>query len=216
MKYSSHSTYYNKDGIEVPSVTTILKILNKPALTIWANNLGWNRKSVKKVLEEVSDIGTCVHELINCILSKKKLEYSKPHIPFSVLLPYLNNFMKFYKQHEFEPIILEGSLSLDKFGGTIDYYGKLNGKYTIIDFKTSKKVRLTMFLQLAAYCVMLEEHGHTVEQVGILIVNDKQNGFRCISREELNPYIEVFNALVTLFHLYYALNEDENWHETII
>jgi len=216
MKYSSHSTYYNKEGIEVPSVTTILKILNKPALTTWANNLGWNRKSVKKVLEEVSDIGTAVHEIINCILAKKKLEYSKSHIPFDVLYPYVMNFMKFYNDHTFEPIILEESLSVDNFGGTIDYYGKLDGKYTIIDFKTSKQIRMSMFLKLAAYCIMLEKYGHTVEQVGILLVNNKNGGFRCISREELDPYIEVFNALVTLFHLYYNLNENENWHEMII
>ena len=28
-KYSDHSTYTNKEGTEVPSVTTILKVLNK-------------------------------------------------------------------------------------------------------------------------------------------------------------------------------------------
>ena len=29
-KYSDHSTYNNNEGVEVPSVTTIMKVLNKP------------------------------------------------------------------------------------------------------------------------------------------------------------------------------------------
>ena len=34
-KFSDHSTYVNNDKIEVPSATTILKILNKPFCYKW-------------------------------------------------------------------------------------------------------------------------------------------------------------------------------------
>ena len=34
-KFSDHSTYLNNDEIEVPSVTTIIKILNKPFIAKW-------------------------------------------------------------------------------------------------------------------------------------------------------------------------------------
>ena len=48
-KYSDHSTYINNNDIEVPSVTTILKVLNKPHIVNWANSLGWKKQSYKKV-----------------------------------------------------------------------------------------------------------------------------------------------------------------------
>ena len=32
-KYSEHSTYFNKEKVEVPSVTTIMKVLNKPFIS---------------------------------------------------------------------------------------------------------------------------------------------------------------------------------------
>ena len=52
MKYSNHAQYINEKCIEVPSVTTILKLLNKPSLCKWANYLGFKRENVDKVLEE--------------------------------------------------------------------------------------------------------------------------------------------------------------------
>ena len=35
-----HTVYKTKDGKRVPGVTTILGVINKPALVRWANNLG--------------------------------------------------------------------------------------------------------------------------------------------------------------------------------
>ena len=55
-KYSDHSTYINKKEVEVPSVTTIIKLLNKPFIAKWANSLGWKRQSYDKVLEEQKEI----------------------------------------------------------------------------------------------------------------------------------------------------------------
>ena len=47
MHYTTgHTVYKNKYKKEVPSVTTILKILNKPALQKWANSLGFKRQKL--------------------------------------------------------------------------------------------------------------------------------------------------------------------------
>ena len=68
MKFSSHSTYINKEGVEVASVTSILKVLNKPSLSKWANSLGWKRQNVDKVLMSSAEKGTIIHEAINSYL----------------------------------------------------------------------------------------------------------------------------------------------------
>ena len=214
---SDHALYFNKLGEEVPSVTTILKILNKPQLVKWANYLGFQHLHVDAVLNESSVLGTVVHYLINSILSKNYIIYiNDGKIPIDVLYSYLNRFKIWLNTNTVKPILLEKSIASDKFGGTIDFYGKINDKYTLLDFKTSKKIRITMFFQLALYTILLEELGYKVEQAGILLINPKYKDEKYIQRNELQPYIDFVLKLVDLFHSYYEINNNSKWNEQII
>ena len=72
-RFSDHSTYINKEGVEVPSVTTIIKLLNKPFIAKWANNLGWKRQSYDKVLEVSANKGTLyMNYYMNIYLKKER------------------------------------------------------------------------------------------------------------------------------------------------
>lgn len=213
--YSSHNIYRNSDGKEVPSVTTILKILNKPALQKWANILGFKRQNVDDVLSRSATIGTLFHEAVECylqnimwipIFENSDEEYT--------IRQYMDNFITFRKQHEIIPIFMEKSLHSEKFGGTIDFYGIYDGKKTIIDFKTSKSPYSSYFLQLAAYVIMVESIGYEVEQVGLICCNTTIKT-KFISRQEIQPYIEVFNKLVDFFHLWYDLSIKDGWGKII-
>ena len=216
-KDNKHTIYINKLGEEVPSATTILKILNKPQLVRWANHLGWNHLHVDAVLNESSIMGTRVHYLINAILSNNYVIYiDDGEIPIKLLYSYITRFKMWLNTNTVEPILLEKSLTSDLFGGTIDFYGKINGKFTVLDFKTSKKIRMSMFFQLALYVILLEELGYQVDQVGILLVNPQYRDERYIQRDELQPYIVFVNKLVDLFHSYYKLNIESKWNEQII
>ena len=219
MKYTdSHKPYYNSRGEEIPSATTILKILNKPSLIHWANYLGFKHIDVEDELNRTSAIGTAVHEVINWILSKYYIILiDDDFINRRKLYPYLNNFFEWYNHHSIEPIILEKEFISDNYnyGGTLDFYGKVDNLYTIVDFKTSKQIRLSMFIQLALYCILLESYGYTVEQVGIVLVNDKNGGHKFITREELQIYIDFAYKLVDIYHLYYELNDKCKWNDFI-
>ena len=215
----SHTKYYNTHGIEVPSATTILKLLNKPQLVKWANYLGFNSLNVDSVLNEASTLGTHIHNLINAILNNYYIIYiNREELPSDVVYSYINRFKQWLNINTLEPILLEKSITSDKFGGTLDCYGILNGKYTIIDFKTSKKIYLTMFFQLALYTILLEEKGYPVEQVGILLVNPKitSNNEKYIDREKLQPYIDFVKKLVDLFHDYDFINKSDKWNNNIV
>lgn len=212
MKYSDHSTYYNKDKVEVPSVTTILKILNKPFLTKWANFMGFKRKNVDDILERSSEIGTLVHKMIECyLLNKMFIFIPSRHVAKTLAMMYLNSFLEWKSNHTVEPIFMERKFSVDKFGGTVDFYGMVDGKHTILDFKTSKQVYSSMFLQLSFYCIMLEEHGFIVDQAAIIIVNDGKYNEKFITREELEEYIPIARLLVDLFHVWYDINLEKGW-----
>lgn len=216
-KYSeNHTLYYNDKGEEVPSATTLLKIINKPSLSNWANMLGFKRLRVSDVLNERSEFGTLIHEIISAYIKGNYYIYcNDKDIPKEEIYGALNNFLKWYNNNTIECIFSEESFSSDLFGGTIDFYGKVNGLHTIVDFKTSKQIRFTMFIQLALYTKLLEEKGYKVEQVGIVLCNERVHDTKFISREELNPYIDLANTLIDIFHKYYNLNEKDRWGENL-
>jgi predicted RecB family nuclease len=213
MKYSAHSTYLNTDKIEVPSVTTVLKILNKPFLQKWANIMGFKRKKIEDILESSSIVGTMVHQIIEAYMLQKFYVFipTAKHLR-EVAMAHLNSFIEWQRTHSnVTPIFMEKHLSSQKFGGTIDFYGMVDGKHTILDFKTSKQPYSSYFLQLAAYCIMLEEQGHKVEQAAIIIINQTGYNEKFIKREELESYIQAFKTLVEFFHAWYDLNISDGW-----
>lgn len=219
MKYTTdHTVYYNDNNEEVPSATTVLKILNKPSLVSWANFLGFKRIKTEDVLKDTSAIGTVVHEAIRAIIRKSEYVYIKMDDipPLSYIAGHLRAFLRWYNSNTIEAIFLEKPFHTDTFGGTVDFYGKVNGKLSIIDFKTSKKIRLSMFLQLALYTIMLEKNGYEVEQVGIVLCNPDHHNVKYVSREDLEEYIGIAELLVELFHKYYNIDKKDKWGESLI
>jgi CRISPR/Cas system-associated exonuclease Cas4 (RecB family) len=197
-------------------VTTILKILNKPALAKWANFLGFKRQNIDEVLNKASTIGTNIHSAIYSFMMDKYFIFiQNRHCGKHTIMRYMNSFLEWKRTHEITPIFMEKHLVTDDFGGTVDFYGIVDGKKTVIDFKTSKRVYSSMFLQLAAYCIMLEEKGHKVEQVGIIIVNEEGYNEKFITRKQLNEYIKAFKTLVSLFHVWYDLNIYDGWGDIL-
>ena len=213
---SDHTVYINSKGEEVPSATTVLKMLNKPALVKWANFLGFNRQNVDDVLNEYAERGTLIHELISSYLHGDLIVYIDDNrFDPLMVLKFFNCFKVWYQQHTIEPILLEKSFCSDKFGGTVDFYGKIDGVYTLLDFKTAKKIRLSMILQLALYVVLLEQNGYIIEQVGILLVNPGHKNEKYISRKDIEQYIIFAEKLVDMFHLHYTLVTTNKWDNEI-
>lgn len=206
-KYSDHSTYINKKEIEVPSATTIIKILNKPSIAKWANSLGWKRMSYDKVLEQRAFEGTLVHEVCHEYLFNegKKFDTTTPESR-KFIVDNLRTFKDFLDTFNLEPLWGEKSFSSDRYGGTVDLYCNLEGKATILDFKTSKNFYSTHFIQLGAYIQLLEEKDYKVEQVAILIIRDGEHKLKIMQRNEMDMYIDIFNKLTDLFYLVYDLN----------
>lgn len=218
-KYSSHKTYINDMGQEVPSATTILSILNKPHLQRWANAMGFKRIKTEDVLKEASEKGTLTHECIETYLRKYTLGEDKRFILGEESLKYketimkrMNGFIKWVEQQSsLKPKLLEEELVDDTFAGTVDYFGDVSGLNCVVDFKTSKSIYGSMFLQMAGYVYILEKRGEVVDGAGILHVTEDKSTFHFKTREELQPYIETFLILVKVFHSWYDLSESEGW-----
>lgn len=215
-KYNSHKIYLNDEGEEVPSVTTILSILNKPALTKWANIMGFKRQRVENILQRSADIGTMVHNCLECYLQGKKYELPKEYETYkNDLVARLDGFLTWYKKNTLVPMKLEYELVSKRYGGTCDFYGKLNDEDVVLDFKTSSNVYGSMFLQLAAYTLVLESQGHNVDAVVVIHIKEGKTVAHYMKREKLEPYVGVFQCLVELFHNWFDLSKTDGWGDII-
>ena len=72
-----HTIYKKADGTRVPSVTTYLGVLAKPALIHWAWELGVQGLDYRKVRDQAGDVGTLVHYLILCQLQGQEPDLSE-------------------------------------------------------------------------------------------------------------------------------------------
>lgn len=231
---TSHTNYENKNGDYVPSVTTILKILSKgDALAIWANNLGWKRKSYKKELEDSSTIGTIAHAFCEYILQKddkildeinKQMEELSDNV-YTQTKNAILSFKKWYNDHkdDIEVTAIELQLVCDKYGGTADLVCKYKGKRMIFDFKTSSSFYMTQFLQLSSYAKMYKKiYDKKIDDVAILRL-DKKNGDKAqllrlskLPNGNLKYYQHVFDKLYDLYKFNYVLSNDWDYYNKII
>lgn len=201
---NKHTVYYNSDGMEVPSVTTILKILNKPALTNWANYLGFKNTKVEDVLQATSYVGTQVHKLIEDRLNNiHRFSLKNENELDAQIITGYKNFLLWYRENrDIRVIHNELKLTCDSFGGTIDLVCDRNGLIHVIDFKTSKDIFPTMFLQLAGYIHLLEYNGYNVDKVAILRLDRRKlNSFNTLTktRKDMDKYIENFLMLKDIY-----------------
>lgn len=180
-KTNAHTQYINFNGDRVVGVTTVLNVLDKPALVKWANNLGLKGIDSNKFRDKMADIGTITHLRILHHLKHTEpdlSEFSQADIKTSD-----NCMLSYYeweKHHKLEPIIIEVPLTSDKYsyGGTPDFIGLIDGRLEIMDFKTGSGIYGTAYYQVAAYRQLAYEVGHEVNHARILrIGRDNNEGF---------------------------------------
>ncbi len=204
-KTKAHTIYKLADGTKVPGVTTVLSVLNKPALVKWANNLGLQGIDSNKFRDKMADIGTLAHLMILNYFKDIEgdySEYSKDDIDKAENC--LISFYSWVKENKVEPIDIEIPLISKRFGygGTIDLYCKLNGIATLVDFKTSKAIYEEMFIQVAAYWQILVESKRHITQARILrIGRDESEGFEDHNITDIDLYWQIFYHALNIYQI---------------
>src|ERR1700756_5125870 len=198
--------WYNIDGIELPSVTTILSIVAKPALIAWsakveremvtnasaqlyediagtprmskaaylmslATRLG-KEKASQKALQKASEIGSQAHALIEWNLRATLMQDAgpSPRIVDAAQWAFMA-FEDWKKSVNLKPIWIEQTVWSKQHGyaGTMDLLAEVDGKLTVVDWKTGKAIYPEAYLQNAAYRHALREMGHGDPVQGIIV-----------------------------------------------
>lgn len=168
--------YVLEDGTRLPSVTTVLGAMNKADILAWRKRVG--EEEANKISRKASSRGTNVHSICEQYLNNNA-DYMKKIMPdalemFQSIKPLLDeNVSDIWYQ--------ECALFSKKLGmaGRVDLIAHWNGKLSVIDFKTSKRIKtrdkiLSYFWQETAYALMLEEMiGTPIDQiVTVMAVED--------------------------------------------
>ncbi len=209
-----HTVYKTSNGERVPSVTTILGILNKPALIDWAWKLGTEGIDYKAVRDNAGDIGTLAHYLILCDIRGEKpdtSEYSPQDVDKAETC--LLKYWEWRKTNPIKPILVEHPLVSEqyRYGGTLDCFAQREdtGELVLVDFKTGKAIYSEYFYQLAAYENLLAEAGHRFDKTMVLrIGRDEAEGFEVRDIGNLDKHFEVFKSCLNIYRLQSELKKE--------
>lgn len=166
--------YQTPEGNLYPSVTTILDSGNNPFIDEWKARVG--EEEARRVTARATNRGTRLHAICENYIKGKSFTLS----PFDkdtwlTFKPVVDRIEKV--------VALEAKIYSDKLrvAGTVDCVGIYNGKMSIIDFKTSKRLKsksniTSYFMQTAAYaCAWYELTGEKINQLVILMSVDDEN-----------------------------------------
>ena len=149
--------YYTlEDGTKLPSVTTVLGAKKKAGILEWRKRVG--EEEANRVSRMATSRGTNVHTLCERYLNNDKLGEVMPDAKemFLDLIPLLDRIDYIHYQ---EQALWSVQLGL---AGRVDCIAEFDGVLSVIDFKTSKRVKqrdhiLDYFWQETAYALMYEE-----------------------------------------------------------
>ena len=215
--------FYDIDGRKLPSVTTILGVLQKPALIPWAaketaaafkeliqeaiiNDLDLDldameleaKKAHRKKKTEAMDIGTAVHNAIELWLESD----GRMH-PEEIANPEaqqgLKRFLEWGEQHTVKVLSYEQVVTDNRsYAGRFDMLAEVDGTVTLIDFKTSTGIWDEYWFQVAAYAACIEV---APDAVAILRIDKTSGEFEYVSREKWQGHAEAFRKLSEFYNL---------------
>lgn len=153
--------YPTDTGNYVPSVTTVLDCYPKPpSFYDWLKRVG---EDADQIRDEAGDRGSTVHKLTEMYdegIEVSLINEETGKIDYKLAeWSMFERYVEFRRRFAFDVIHSELNLISDKLGfaGTLDRVIKFNGRYLIIDIKTSNSLYDHYWLQMAAYKQLLAE-----------------------------------------------------------
>lgn len=193
-----HRYVWEEEHREIKSVTSALKVINKPALVPWAANSAvdciagliepgksydeleladiWDQGSNAhhKRKKDAGDLGTLLHKWI-----EDYIKGNNPGVPVNKLLQKsVERFLKWEKEHDVEFLVSEQVIfsKTYEYCGTLDFICKYEGDLYIGDLKTSTGIYSEMLIQTASYRLAREEEFPNESYAGQIILRIGSDG----------------------------------------
>ena len=169
--------YITPEGNKYPSVTTVFSFFKAEAMQEWRNRVGHSEANA--ISNRAANRGTKFHSLMERYLANEAVIFDETVMPdmrmaFNDCQPTLDKIDNIR--------YIESPLYSDelKIAGRTDCIAEFDGVLSVIDFKTSRKLKKSewitdYFLQGCAYSMMHEERtGIPIKQTVIIISVDNE------------------------------------------
>ncbi len=167
---------YTIDGRWYPRVTKVLEIKSKPAL-YWFYGEAPSYKAAKEITENSAKEGTAVHEVV-----EKLMVGEIPEIPIAIA-PAVRGFQEFFAENKIDirPEHVERRIfhPHHRYAGTIDTLATIDGKFGVLDIKTSQAIYRDYNLQTSAYMDALLPEFPNLETRWILRIDQVHTCLKC-------------------------------------
>lgn len=199
LEFESFRHQYKHNGEVIPSVTTVLSVINKPALIAWASKMAvesiaaqlepgvaYDEMQLHAILEagriahqkkktDAGSMGTFIHNWV-----EKYIKGENPGMPVNdKMKECVESFLKWEALHKVKFLVSEQMIFSRKFKytGKLDFICELGGKLYLGDLKTSSGIFPEMYVQTAAYRYARTEEFPEEKYAGQLIIRvDKESG----------------------------------------
>lgn len=202
--------YKNAAGKRLPGTTTVAgRFKEADALIHWAWNLGMEGADYRKVRQSAADVGTVAHEYVDAHINNREPNVSlypaairnKAQVAFK-------NFLSWELSHKLQVVETEVHLVSEEwqYGGTPDAIAVVDGKLSLLDWKTSARIYPETLIQIAAYKHLWEENrpGAENEIVGgchVVRFNKEDAGFQHVWFDDLSEEWKAFMHMRELYEL---------------
>lgn len=203
LKFDDKRHRYTLDNTPIPSVTTILNVLDKPGLPYWAAGLVardaiencdyWGqrirsgedperiirdlKRSPWKERDKAARRGTRIHQVLEAAAHGDPTDCPRDLLPMA--------------QQAVDLLDREGVRTVETeargynrglwYAGTIDLIADINGKTWLLDWKSSRSIHETHIMQIAAYAHMRtiltidgeEKPMPHIDRLGIIHISDE-------------------------------------------
>ena len=235
LSFDEKKHIYSVNGKVVYGTTSIVGVLDKPALIYWAvnqaiENLQANltpgkaldevqiktllenaRKAHRQRKDKSADLGTMIHKWLEDYIKARIEKKPVPKRPINrEMKNAIDGFFKWAKKNNVKLIGCEQKIYSKKYkyAGTYDLDAVVNGKRTIIDFKTGKAIYPEHFLQASAYLQAREEEIGKKYNGGVAILRlSKENKekeilsfeVQQVDRKQVDKLIKVFRCCLGIY-----------------
>ena len=237
LDFESFKHQYKYNGKLIPSVTTVLGIIAKPALVNWAAGIcadtigeawepgrSYDEVEIQAIIEagrkshwqkkvDAGFTGTFVHKLVEQYIKGEQVA-----MPVNENLKRsFETFLTWVKEHEVKFLLSEQQIYSREhnYTGTLDFVCKIDGKMYVGDLKTSKAIYKTEYgSQIAAYKLARQEEFPEEKYAGGLLIRiGKEDGdFEFWQFEDDTLYRDTFLAALKLYEKTEELKKLEAYH----
>lgn len=216
--------FYKVNEKFYPSVTWILDSYPKGiGFYQWVAAKGWD--GAEAIKEAAGDRGSKVHNAIVDLINGKTVKWGdsyssglkSPELLSIGEYEALMSFVSFWKICKPKLIESETVCHSTRYGfaGTIDFVGIIDGKVTVLDWKTGSKIWPSHALQVGAYAYAIHEmKKYKIHQTGIVRLGSKhKNGYelKLYDAKESKSAFNGFLAVKNVFEIEHKDAQPRQW-----